>query len=184
MGATAPAERRRLASAAHDAVRGIPKTEEQLLRAASARERAGWNQRTSANEKVLDAWLRAQGVFPIREKAVGIYNVDFAIETVAVEVLGGSWHACKPAHARRTPYILNQGWALLFVWSFKRAPLCAEAGEYLISYLEETRRNPSLRGQYRVIRGDGQVAASGGSDDDEFALVPPSVCGFSGRPLN
>lgn len=178
-----PEQRAARAAAAHDAVRGVRLSEEHLMRMAQSKEAAGVGRRISRHEELLNGWLQEHGVELVREKAVGKYNLDFAVGPVAVEILGGNWHAYRASHAQRTPYILNQGWALLFIWTIRRAPLCAEAGEYVIAFAEEARRNPALRGQYRVIRGDGKLTASGCADDDEFPLVPPSVRGFSGWPL-
>lgn len=183
VGSTAE-QRSAITAAAHDAVRGTTLTEEHLVRMAQAKEAAGRGRRFSRHEESLNNWLREHGVNAVREKAVGKYNIDLAIAPIAVEVLGGNWHAYKATHAQRTPYILNEGWMLLFVWAIRRAPLCVEAGEYIVALADEARRNPALRGQYRVIRGDGKLVASGCADDNEFPLVPPSVRGFRGWPLD
>lgn len=176
-----PEERRRKVAAAHDAVRGRPQTEEFRQRVAAGRERVGYGGRSSPGTEVLSELLTERGVEHVREKAVGRYNVDLAFSGVpiAVEVLGGNWHGSKPIHARRTPYILDRGWVLVFVWDLKRCKIGPAAADYLITLAEEARRDPSLVGQYRVIRGDGELVAGGSVDDDEFPLVPPSVRGLN-----
>lgn len=167
-----PEERAAQAAAAHEAVRGTSHTEEQLLARALAREAKGLCD--SPGELFLMAELCQRGVDPIPQKAIGKYNVDFAAAPVAVEVLGGGWHYAKRHHAVRTPCILNQGWCLLFIWNHEgQSALGPGAADYVISYLEEIRRDPALIGEYRVIAGRGQLLAAGRAEDDEFTLVPP-----------
>lgn len=167
-----PDERIAQARAAHDAVRGVRHTEEQLLARAAGREARGLCD--SPGELFLMGELRRRGVQPIPQKAIGKYNVDFAIPPVAVEVLGGGWHYTKRHHSERTPHILNQGWCLLFIWNHEgKGALSGEAADYVVAYLNETRRDPSLIGEYRVIGGRGQFLAAGRAEDDKFPLVPP-----------
>src|SRR5690606_34733996 len=108
------------------------------------------------------------------QKAIGKYNVDFAVAPVAMEVLGGGWHLAKRHHAVRTPQILDAGWHLVFIWDHEgRSALTAGAADYVVTFLKQVRRNPPAVGQYRVISGDGQLLSTGSRDDDEFPLVPP-----------
>lgn len=171
------AERSANARAAHDARRGQTNTEAHQCCIANTRERICWGGSTSRGTDYLAAALAERGIPLVREKAVGRYNVDLAItaEAVAVEVLGGNWHGSKPIHAKRTPYILNRGWSMLFVWDQQLAPLGSAALSYLVAYLEEAGRNPAPVCEYRVIRGDGKLVAVGHADDDDFPLVLPSV---------
>jgi very-short-patch-repair endonuclease len=165
-------ERERQASAAHATVKGTRQSPEQLLRRAAANESRG--QFGSPGEEWLGQQLSVRGVQPVPQKAIGKYNVDLAVHPVAVEVLGGGWHLAKRHHAARTPHILDQGWALLFVWNHEgRSALREGATNYVVTFLDEVRRDPSLIGEYRVIAGDGQLLARGRADDDEFPLVPP-----------
>lgn len=171
-----PEARAAQAAAAQGAVRGKPRSEIAAQRTAIARERVGYGGRTSPGADYLAACLTQHGVTFTREKAVGRYNVDIAItaHSIAVEILGGGWHGYKPIHAKRTPYILNEGWSILFVWNQRLIPLGAGALDYLLSYIELAGENPSRPSEYRVIRGDGQIVAAGGPNDDNFPLVPPS----------
>ena len=165
-------ERQSQAAAAHEAVRGVPHTEAQLLARSAAREARG--RCDSAGEQFILDQLVQRGVQPVTQKAIGKYNVDLAVAPVAVEVLGGGWHLAKRHHAVRTPYILDQGWALLFVWNHEGdSALTERAAEYVVAYLDETRRDPSLIGEYRVISGSGELLARGRGQDSKFPLVPP-----------
>lgn len=165
-------ERLAQAAAAHDAVRGTKQTMEQLLARSQAREARGLTD--SDGEQFLHDALVRRGLVPVVQKSIGKYNVDLAVAPVAVEVLGGGWHLAKRHHAVRTPHILNAGWSLLFVWNHEGDSALREgAAEYVVSYLEEARRDPSLVGEYRVISGSGEFLSRGRADDGEFALVPP-----------
>jgi very-short-patch-repair endonuclease len=171
-------ERRANTTAANTAIRRMPARPDDWQESiARGRERVEYGGRTSPGTEYLSSKLTEREIDHVREKAIGRYNVDIAISSanVAVEVLGGNWHGSKPIHARRTPYILNEGWHLLFIWDVKRCQVDAGALDYLITYLEFTSRNPTAGREYRVIRGDGKLIATGRSDDDEFPLVPPSV---------
>ncbi len=176
MGAMTSAERIALTSAAHDAVRGSTLPDEQVARTAAGRERTQYGGRPGPGHEFLCSVLTAGGIDYVREKAVGRYNLDVAVPaaSVAVEVLGGNWHGSKAIHARRTPYLFDRGWHLLFVWDQRRCPVGRGAYDYLIGFLEETSRDPAAARQYRVIRGNGELTATGSADDDEWPLVPPS----------
>jgi very-short-patch-repair endonuclease len=167
-----PAERAAQAAPAQDAARKRTRSESELRAYAKTRERNG--RLGSDGERHLVHLLEERGLYPIPQKAIGRYNVDLAVEPVAVEVLGGNWHARKRIHATRTPYILDEGWHLIFVWSQEPySPVTASAADYIVALLDEMRWNPPAESQYRVISGHGQLLAAGRSDDGEFALVPP-----------
>lgn len=182
MSQTTTEQRAEMTRAAHEAARGRTASAEELELRAQHRERT--LSHASEREFQFGHQFTSLGASFTPQKAVGPYNVDFAIGSVAVEVLGGAWHAYKPEHAERTPYILNAGWNLLFIWDLKKAPLCVEAADYAIAYAKQASRNPSLVGEYRVIRGDAQLMASGGVDEDHFTLVLPSIANFGGRPID
>jgi very-short-patch-repair endonuclease/predicted HTH domain antitoxin len=175
VGRMTPEERAAQAAAAHEAVRGRTCSFEERCRSAKGRERNPVPM--SDHEAAFAAWLTERNVPYRREVAVGPYNVDFAVGSVAVEVLGGEWHASKAIHARRTPYILGQGWALAFVWAVPNHPLTAQAAEEVVAYANLVSRNPTLLGQYRVIRGDGHTITIGRCDDGQFAGIPPARYG-------
>lgn len=163
-------ERKRQAAAANAAMRGVPAVEERLVKAAKTKERTRYSQ--SDGEKLLVGWLA--DLDPVSQKAVGRYNVDVAVAPVAVEVLGGEWHGYKRHHATRTKYIADAGWALLFVWNTANYPLTRSAAHYVREFVEEASVNPTLIGEYRVIRGDGQLVTIGRADDEEFTVIPPA----------
>jgi very-short-patch-repair endonuclease len=113
-----PIERKRQAVAAHAAKRGKRESEEQRERVALSREANGAG--ISDTERTIMEWLAEAGITALPQKAVGRYNIDLAIDGLAVEVLGGGWHSSKKAHANRTAYLLDRGWRVLFLWTERR----------------------------------------------------------------
>jgi very-short-patch-repair endonuclease len=177
-----PEENARNAQAAHDAVRGSVRPWEQ--RCELAKRRHG-TVPPYATELLYAAWLRLRGYKIVHQHAVGPYNCDLTIPAigVAVEIFGGNWHGSgKHAgmFAERAQYILDQGWLLVVVWVDQVKKRLAEASaDYIASLAEQASRDPSLRGQYRVIWGDGEVVPTQGRQLDEFATVPAHRSGLN-----
>ena len=158
--------------AANVAARGRSMKEIEKVRRALRNELTESHQ--SAGEQILRQLLRERGADPTPQRTIGVCNVDLAMNPVAVEVLGGGWHAHKPIHAERIPYILDQGWNLVMVWDHEgRSALGPGAAEYLVAFTDEVRRNPPATCQYRVISGNGEVLTARGREDNEFPVVPP-----------
>jgi len=157
-----PATRRAQVAAAHNAVRGTKRTY-----AAGARRALGV-QRTLANaspiEFALADALRERGLSVTQQRAIGMYNVDVALDAcaLAVEVFGGNWHACGSHAARfhqRVVDLLNGGWHLVIIWvDGRRYPLGVGAINHLVALSQELGRNPAAPRQYRVMLGNGQPA--------------------------
>lgn len=168
-------DRKAITTAANAAVRGVPQPEDRLERIAKSREANPG--RPSVHEGQFAAWLTERNIAYRREVAVGRYNLDFAAEPIAVEILGGEWHGTpikRRIHGRRTPYILDQGWSLTFIWATPSHPMTEAVADHVVTQLDETRRDPSLIGEYRVIRGDGQLLARGRKDDYERTGIVPA----------
>lgn len=169
-----PEERSARAAAAHDAVRGMKRTPEDLTKRAASREANPSN--ISIAERMLSDWLAVRGVETIPQKAIGPYNTDLGAYPVAVEVFGGNWHANGrhiARHSDRVRYILDAGWHVIIVWSHGlHSPLSVEAADYVVSFLQSADRNPSATRQYRVVRGSGEIIAFGCAKDDDFSFVP------------
>ena len=165
-------ERKAQVFAANAAARGRTVSEIEKMRRALRNELTESHQ--SVGEQLLGQMLRERGFDPIPQRCIGVCNVDLAMNPVAVEVLGGGWHAYKPVHAHRVPYILDQGWHLVMVWDHEgRSALGPGAAEYLIAFTQEVRSNPPATCQYRVISGDGELLSSRGREDNEFPVEPP-----------
>lgn len=173
-----PEERMAQVAAAHEAKRGTPNPHESLVQAAKTRQRRGIG--ISKTEAEFAKLLEDRGVEFVQQLAVDTYNCDFAIHPVAVEVFGGSWHWYGDHIAQapeRTRHFLNVGWHVLIVTDYGGVPLTGETADYVVSFVQLARAHPSIRREYRVVRGRDEVLASGSIDDDEISIEPA----FRGR---
>lgn len=181
-------ERKAQVAAAHEAVRGTTRNPSTNLARAETIERKAVSGlvRRSDGEIELGHRLVEAGLHFVPEKAVAGYNLDFGISPVAVELLGGAWHASSERaryHAKRTEAVLNAGWSIIFVWSTNYMPLTVKGSENVVALVKKARRNPPASGQYWVIRGDGELMFTGPQGDD-FSLKLPTQRQLRGRPLN
>ena len=73
---------------------------------------------TSRLEDEVAAYLEINGIEFIRQKAIGPYNVDFAVPTagLVIEINGGGHNPRVRANrAKRTAYIESRGWEVVDV---------------------------------------------------------------------
>lgn len=174
MANTSPEERSRLASAAHEAARGRVKPEAEKIRAARTRQERRTN--ASDQELLFAEWLKGRGIKVTPQLAIGPYNTDIGTDSVAVEIYGGGWHSAGD-HAQRSPqrfrYLLDRGLTIVVIWTDKRRyPLGIKAADYVASLIEQSSSDPTMRGKYWVIRGDGQEVAAGETDINKLTLKP------------
>lgn len=178
MAQTPAEERERLTQAAHDAIRGTSIPFARLVKCAQTRQNRPGN--ISKTERQFMGMLAARGVTCIPQRAIGPYNCDLGASPVAVEIFGGQWHLYG-RHIARTPerirYILNAGWHLLAFFVSRDYPLTDWHADYAAAYIEQARRDPAARREYRVIRGEGKIIASGSSEDDDFTIIPAFTIG-------
>lgn len=165
-------DRAALCRPAHDAVRGMRRTHDDLVRRAIGKAKLG--RPGSTEEERLGKMLRERGLTVAHQAAVDKYNVDLLVDgSIAVEVSG---RPKKGANAERIPervkLLLDRGLALLLVWSnTKWHPVTEDAAEYVVSLLDLLRRDPSATGKYWVIWGDGQVMAERRPYSDDLPCV-------------
>jgi very-short-patch-repair endonuclease len=171
-----PEQRAAQAASAHDAVRGMKRTDADLCKRALGKEQSAKLYRA---ERALQDWLTERGLVTTPQKAVGKYNIDLAAFPVAVELFGGGWHAHGRHRARldeRTRYLFDEGWHLYIIWTHSRShPLLPEIADDIVSFSQIASCDPSARREYRVVWGDGEFLSSGYSDDDELALIPSAI---------
>ena len=172
------AERKANAAAAHIAATGREKSFAERCLTAQTRQANGVH--ISHHERTLAAMLTARGLDFIQQQAIGPYNCDLAAHPVAVEVFGGHWH-WNGDHLRSTPkrfdYILNAGWHILVIPVTVSSPLTPAVADYVTSVIEETRRNPPPRCEYRVVWRAGEFVTAGSLDDDDISIEPPFASG-------
>lgn len=113
----------------------------------------------------------------IPSKAIDIYNADFAIGSVAVEVFGGGWSVSDTTrisrYIERTKKIGKLGFHTVFIVLVKDG-LIGHADQ-LVRTINELRCLPTANSQYRVIWGNSQTSAGLCSDLDKSAFICPFI---------
>ena len=171
-----PERRAAMTKAAHDAVRGVPKNFEGLVKAAITKQRT-LSSVSPLETRVMED-LRGRCIDPIPQLAVGPYNCDIACHPVAVEIFGGGWHLSGRHLARaekRIRYLGDAGWhVLMLIVGINANPYIYrdDTCDYLVSYINEARRNPSARREYRMVDCRGETLAAGGCDDRDVSIKP------------
>lgn len=178
---TSADQRKQLASAAHDALRGTSPSLASMCARARTKER---KMSHATNEELMIAkWLIDRRLDVVPQKAVGPYNLDLAVNgSVAVELHLGGWHLCKRHRLRepkRVKYLLDLGWSVLTIWTSPAPnpkkngwtrgpghPLTEAVSEYILTYVNELSRHEPPWREYRVIWGDGKPCPSRRLDID------------------
>lgn len=167
-------ERAAQVAAAHNAVRGMTRTEEDLSR--RARSKQATKTLASGLEHFVYSELTARGLQLHQQTAVGPYNCDFTTGTVAVEIFGGAWH-WTGLHLARTEkrfrYIMNAGYDILAIAVDRRFPFTPTVADYLAAEIDLLRRHPPAIREYRVIWGAGQASTGGSIQDDHVSIEYP-----------
>ena len=157
MAQTSPDERQRLAAAAHDAVRGKRRGPDELALRAVARQVTC--QYLGRGEDLLRGWLAERGLPTTPQLAAGPYNIDLAAPPVAVELWLSTNHPMRRARLRqKTEDLCDLGWLVVWVWVGNGDMLCESVADKIVTLAESARRDPSLLGQHRVVRGRGDDA--------------------------
>jgi very-short-patch-repair endonuclease len=169
-----PEQHRSNATAANAACRGRKASFAERSRTALTHE--AFPKAPSALELRVLKVLKMLNLPITREKACGIYNIDFAVgHSIAVECFGGGWHAGGRAAARHQPrvrYLIDTGFHVVIVWVDKRHDGWINALKNIIANFQKTGGNPASPRQYRVIWSDGYVGCSRNSKDNDFPLKP------------
>lgn len=133
-------------------------------------------------EEEIALGLQMVGYSPVKQKAVGPYNIDIAIGTVAVEVVRTPNSPFADPHIRkRTKKLIESNWAVIQVWVTRiENPDIPAILKQLVSLLQFLQRNKSSRRKYWVVRGTGELFLT------RFYLkhwtyVPTSVDSFDSR---
>ena len=163
MSQASPEERKRLTSFANDALRGSKQPEDGMVKRAKCVQQTG--SKIGKNEDVLREWISDLGLDPIPQLAVNRYNIDLAIHPIAVELLcAAASPIYRTADRKKIKYLTNHGWAVLYIWVGRDGIFDTRCASYVRSYFDSVKRDPSLIGEYRVIRGSGEFYASGRND--------------------
>lgn len=163
MSQTTPEERKRLASAAHEAKRGLANTPEMLHKRALAHKRFIGIFEQEFIDALSNAGIPVTPQFPFLS-----YNLDICCGNIAVEIdTQGGIPTHKPKTMKRIVECLHAGMNMLYV---AIPPKCTsiplECYEQVISIVKACRTNPPVRCQYWVVRRTGEIYTSGSFDFD------------------
>lgn len=155
---TSDGERQRMTAHARNA--GVASKETRLTH-------VGWG------EDIVRDWLIARGVKPVQQLGFGPYNIDLAIEPIAVEIWSGPSHPLRVARSReKSELLINAGWTLIWIWVSRNRVLVERVADEVIAEIELARSNPSARGKQRVIRGNGHDAPIRERHPENIAIEP------------
>lgn len=168
-----PTQRKEQISAAHKATVGRKLSFTELCKSAKTREIELIG--ISELEIEFSKLMEKAGISFTQQTAIGPYNCDFTIGPVALEIFGGGWHWYGyhlSMVEKRFRYILNHGLHILAITNYGGVPIGQDSLSYMISYLDFVRKHPTMTREYRVIRGAGDLIASGSINDKEISIKP------------
>lgn len=162
--------RQRQVAPAHAAALGSVRSDAERIAHAVSVQRFG---RLNGSEQLMRDLLAERGITTIPQQAIGPYNSDLGAAPVSVEIMGGGWHHAPIRNARiirKTRYVLDAEWHVLMIEVTLRFPVTPAQADYVVSYIEQARANPSAIREYRVIRGAGEFVAGGSVKDDQISI--------------
>lgn len=150
-------ERKKIVSQANSAMRGKNPIKRLTKKAISAENHQSII-KVGPGEIEIGEALKKIGHQIIRQKAIGIYNIDIVFGTVAVEVKFGT-HSRSGAtkSSKRIKQIIESGYKPVIVL-FMDMTSIAEGLDDIVALLDSISRKPSLVGQYWVIRSGLQAS--------------------------
>ncbi len=119
-------------------------------------------------EDVLDTMLRARGLNPVPQLPTGRYNIDRAVLPVAMEVHARRHDPLDRAHRggyerKRIHNLTDWGWHVHYIWT-PGGVISDAAADDAVAFYERVKGAPAAPGEYRVVRGSGELVASGRGD--------------------
>jgi len=155
-----PDKRSRQTRACHIAARGRKRTEEEMIKSAFTKEKT--LSKVGKNELFIVDLLKQQGLNAIPQKAVGRYNIDIAIEPVAMELWLSPGNPLLPANnSGKTKYLTNLNWSVIWLWVGRGDILTERTIKDIALLINQIKGNKTLIGKYWVIRGGGNHIVSG-----------------------
>ena len=167
-------ERAHQVKAAHDAVRGVKRSFDELCLRAQYKAN---NIKPTYYERLMGNLISERiAIDPIFQAAIGPYNCDIAFGSVAVEIFGGYWHWYGKHFAgsgERLRYLLDRGWHVIMIRVLKgHDEITSRTADHTVSLMKMMDADKSSVRQYRVISCRCETLASGSSNDDEVSIVP------------
>ena len=160
MAQTSLEERKRLAFAANEAKRGFANTPEMLeKRAKSGKRFIG-----KFEQEFIDA-ISSAGIPTVPQEPFMSYNLDIGCGDIAVEIHTQTASPLSPHFLPKLMNCVNAGKSMLYVWiNPTKNILLPECYKNVISIIQQFRSNPPVRSKYWVIRGTGELYATGSFD--------------------
>ncbi len=153
-------ERLKLSEKAHDAIRGKKREPSELDKRAKTRQAT--MQYVGNGEVELMVLLKGRGLNCIPQLAVKRFNIDIAVENVAVElVISKANPLCLRHNIAKAIELCNIGWNVIFLWLRDASLITEVQADYIASYCKQSSLDPSLRGEYRVIDCNSELRAFG-----------------------
>lgn len=154
---TTEEERKHLAQAANEAVRGKPAKRERLKKGSVTRRN---NPKfIGFGEQLLQSEFVKAGFNVIPQFIFDIYNIDLLVEgNIAVEIIVGKSNPLSLKKNRiKTKKLLDCNFNVIWISASSRESFTANLSN-LVTFLDEFCRNPAPACQYRVIRCNFQSA--------------------------
>lgn len=146
--------RKAITKAANLAVTGITWPHNERVRWAQSREQTGKVGRFGKGEAEFATYLTQLGIDFVRQKAVDVYNVDFAVGPVAVELTCGTlkYRGGNAVENKRIKKLLECGYNPICVEFSDEGAICPLFMDQIISLVEKARGLPPFKREYWVIR--------------------------------
>lgn len=164
MSQTTVAERKRLASAANIAKRGRPNSPEMLHKRALAHKRFIGK----FEQEFIDAISEA-GIPVVPQEPFLGYNFDIGCGNVAVEIHTQIASPLSTKFAKKLMQCVKFGKNMIYVWippKGKHSIVSNDCYKNVVALVKSVRSDPTVRGQYWVIRSTGELYATGSFNRD------------------
>ena len=162
MSQTSKEERKRLASFANKAKRGKPNTPEMLHKRAIAQKRFIGKYEQEFIDKLTSA-----GIAVISQEPFLSYNLDLGCGDIAVEIHTQCASPLTANYIKKLVKCVKSGKSMLYVWiSPKHDFILPECYDNVISIIKAFCSNPPTHSKYWVIKGTGELYATGSFDGD------------------
>jgi hypothetical protein len=162
MSQTTNEERKRLTSSANQAKRGKPNTPQMLHKRAIAQKRFIGKYEQEFIDKLISA-----GIPVIPQEPFLSYNLDIGCGDIAVEIHTQCANPLTANFIKKLMKCVKSGKSMIYVWISPRNDIVT-SGCYdkVISLIKSFRSDPPVKSKYWVIRGTGELYATGSFDSE------------------
>lgn len=174
--------RKSLTEASHIGAKAINSEKRRIMLERTALARC---KRCGVGELEITTILRERGLPCEAQVPCGVYNIDIAVGTVAVELAKGAGSGLtKKRFPERCKYLADHGYSI-FVIVFKTKESLFGNLDDVVSLLEKTYRLPPVERKHRVIRCSCERFTRTRDDKGQFSCVPsPERFSYSVREIN